>query len=99
MDRLSAPSLRERARWTSCGLIAGLVVGLTLGWMFHGFVGAVFKTVIVLLLLMPFIAAVVFWWSSNRRVASARTQADMDTIHEATWRDIGTAPRDRRPHV
>jgi F0F1-type ATP synthase assembly protein I len=97
MDRWPAPSLRERARWTSCGLIAGLILGITLGWMFHGLVGAVIKTAIVLLLLMPFVAAVVFWWSSSRQRTASRPYAEVDTIQEASWRDIGSPPRDRRP--
>jgi hypothetical protein len=82
--------LRERVRWSSCGLIVGLAIGMILGWMFHGFVGAVVRVAIVLLFVLPFAAALVFWLSSRRGGGGS------STIQEANWRDLGGRGGDRQ---
>ncbi|HEY8446768.1 MAG TPA: hypothetical protein VIL01_06630 [Thermomicrobiales bacterium] len=98
MNRIPTTSMiRERARWTSCGLIVGLVGGLFLGWMFHGLVGVVIRMAIVILVLLPFIAALIFWWSTRRnRTVSRSVEVDIETIQEATWRDAASSQRDER---
>src|SRR4029453_9909129 len=56
--------LRERVRWSGCGVLAGLVIGVVLGWMFHGLIGTIFRIGIILLFILPFVAAFAFWlWS------------------------------------
>src|SRR6266542_4331517 len=81
--------LRERLRWSGCGLLAGLVIGLILGWMLHGVIGLIFKIGIVLLFVLPFVAALVFWMSSRRGDAGSTS------VQEATWRDLGGPSGDR----
>lgn len=82
MRQVGSEGLRERARWSSCGLIAGLVVGMVLGWIFHGFVGTAVRVGVILLFLIPFVAALVFWLSSRR--GGGGTSA----VQEASWRDL-----------
>jgi F0F1-type ATP synthase assembly protein I len=82
MRQVGTQGLRERARWSSCGLIAGLVVGMILGWIFHGFVGTAVRVGVVLLFLIPLFAALVFWLSSRRGDGGS------SAVQEATWRDL-----------
>jgi F0F1-type ATP synthase assembly protein I len=82
MRQVGTQGLRERARWSSCGFIAGLVVGMILGWIFHGFVGTAVRVGVVLLFLIPFLAALVFWLSSRRGGGGS------SVVQEATWRDV-----------
>jgi hypothetical protein len=88
--QIGGEGLRERVRWSGCGLLAGLVIGMVLGWMFHGIIGTAFKLAVILLFILPFIAAVAFWISNNR----GRTGGSSSTIQEASWRDLGGRGRD-----
>jgi hypothetical protein len=81
--------LRERIRWAGCGVIAGLIMGMVLGWMFHGFVGAIIKIGIVLIFLVPLVAAVLFFLSSRRG------SGGKITIQDVNWRDLGGRRRDQ----
>jgi len=89
-DRLLA--LVERARYIAYGLAAGLLLGMILGWLFHGFVGTLFRVLIVVAILAPFVAAVIFWQrisGRNRMEASSRESV---VVHEGRRiRDAGLA--------
>jgi ABC-type Mn2+/Zn2+ transport system permease subunit len=76
-------TLLERLRFASYGLAAGLVVGLFLGWMFHGFVGVVVRLIIVAIILAPFVIALIFWLK-----VSNKNRADRAVVQDAEWRDI-----------
>lgn len=89
--QMMSEGMRERLRWSGCGLIAGLVLGLILGWMFHGIIGAAFKVGIVLLFVLPFVAAVIFWMSSRRGGRGSETSS----VQEASWRDLGGRGRNQ----
>lgn len=78
----SVVGLWERARFTAYGLATGLFLGLILGWMFHGFVGALVRILLILIILIPFAFAVIFWFK-----VQSRNRADSDGIQEAEWRD------------
>ncbi len=43
----------SRMQWGSYGFIAGIVLGVMIGWMFSGFVGLVIRFGLVLLILIP----------------------------------------------
>lgn len=81
--------LRERLRWAGCGVIAGLIAGMFLGWMFHGFVGAIIKIGIVLIFLVPLVAAILFFLSNKRG------DGGKITIQDVNWRDLGGRRRDQ----
>lgn len=88
-DRLKG--LVERAQYIAYGLAAGLLLGMVLGWLFHGFVGTLFRVLIVILILAPFVAAVIFWQriSGRNRVESMDREAVV--VHEGRRiRDAGT---------
>jgi len=42
-----------RMQWGSYGFIAGIVLGIMIGWMFSGFVGLVIRFGLALLVLIP----------------------------------------------
>lgn len=82
--------LRERARLIGCGLIAGLVIGMFLGWMLHGVIGWIVRIGIVLIFVIPTVAAIYFWMNSRNGGSSG------GGVQEANWRDRGGSG-DRRP--
>jgi hypothetical protein len=72
----------DRIRFAAYGLAAGLFIGMFLGWMFHGFVGALVRIVIILIVLIPLFFAVRFWLRIN-----AANKVDRSGIQEAEWWD------------
>ena len=61
--------VRERFQWGSYGFIPGLILGIVLGWLFHGVVSWIFRFGLVALLLVPLVIAFVVWrrWSDRSR--------------------------------
>lgn len=53
--------VRDRFQWGSYGLGVGLLLGLILGWLFHGVVGTIVRFGFVALVLIPFIVAFIVW--------------------------------------
>ena len=74
--------LLERAKYGAIGLAAGLFIGIILGWMFHGFVGALVRMVLIIIILLPFVFAIIFWVRTTNK---GRVQES--GIQEAEWRD------------
>lgn len=75
-------ALKERARFAGYGLIAGLLVGIVLGWMFHGIVGTILWLLLIAVILTPFVLAVVFWQKTQNRSSRERS-----LVRDAEWRD------------
>lgn len=50
-----------RMQWGSYGFLAGVLVGLLMGWMFHGFVGAVVRLGLAALIIIPLVLAFLAW--------------------------------------
>ena len=76
-------TLLERMRFAAYGLAVGLIVGLFLGWMFHGFVGVVVRLLIVAIILAPFVVALIFWFK-----VSNSNRANRSVVQDGEWRDI-----------
>ena len=84
-------SVVERARYVAYGLAAGLLLGMVLGWLFHGFVGTLFRVLIVIVILAPFVAAVIFWQRITGRNRVENKGRDAVVVHEGRRvRDAGT---------
>jgi F0F1-type ATP synthase assembly protein I len=82
----------DRFRPVLYAFVAGLVIGMFIGWFFHGLVGTLVRIVIVLLILVPFVAAILFWWSVKNRPARPAPSSDIET----TWREVDSSRSDRR---
>jgi len=81
----------ERARYIAYGLAAGLLLGMILGWLFHGFVGTLFRVLIVIAILAPFVAAVIFWQRISGRNRVENKGRDAVVVHEGRRiHDAGT---------
>lgn len=80
----------ERIRWARGGFFAGLLIGVLLGWFFHGFISFVVQFSLVLILLLPLLVIGWLWWRSSRRDGSGEATATV-----MTWRadDIPTRGR------
>ena len=85
-------SALDRIRPVLYAFVAGLLIGMFVGWFFHGLVGTLVRIVIVLLLVIPFVAAVLFWMSV--RGGHSRPAPPSSDI-EASWREIDPSRTDR----
>jgi Flp pilus assembly protein TadB len=79
--------VRQRLQWTIYGFIAGILIGLVLGWLFHGVLTAAFNFLLVAALLVPFVLAFLFW----RKVKSER-QADLPPAPAAHDPSLASGP-------
>lgn len=50
-----------RVQWGSYGFLAGILVGVLMGWFFAGFVGAFFRVGMVALVVVPLILIYMGW--------------------------------------
>jgi len=71
---------RDRIQWSAYGFIAGILIGLVLGWLFHGVIGTVVNFLIVAALLTPFIIAYIFWRRTKERIEDIRTPDPEPTV-------------------
>jgi hypothetical protein len=83
--------LLDRLRLIGYGCIGGLVIGIFLGWVFHGFVGLIVKLAIVFVLLVPLVLAIMFW----RRVTSKPSGTSSRDVRDASWIEIDSGRRER----
>jgi hypothetical protein len=67
--------------------LAGLVIGIFIGWSMHGVIGLLFRVVIFALAVVLIVLAVNFWQKTR--------QEGRDSTIEATWRETGD-PKSRR---
>lgn len=67
--------------------LAGLVIGIFIGWSMHGVIGLLFRVLIFALAVTLIVLAVNFWQKT-------RTES-RDTTIDATWRETGD-PKSRR---
>ena len=61
MTRGDGRSGGGRIQWGSYGFIAGVVVGVLMGWMFAGFIGALFRVAIFAAVLIPVVLLYLVW--------------------------------------
>ena len=60
-------ALWMRTKWSRYSFVAGLLVGVFLGWFFHGVVSFTIRFFVVLLLLVPVIVVLIAWWRIKNR--------------------------------
>jgi len=76
-------TVKERLQWMGYGLIAGLLIGLILGWLFRDVISTGVKMLILAALLVPLFFAIRFWHrttTDERDARSGRTVAAADAI-------------------
>lgn len=50
-----------RVQWGSYGFLAGIALGILIGWMFGGLVGAFMRVALVLLVIVPLVVIFLAW--------------------------------------
>jgi len=55
-------------RMARFGFLAGILVGVGLGWFFHGVVSLVLKLGVLAVILVPLLVIGWLWWRSSRTV-------------------------------
>lgn len=91
MDRRTIIPILDRIRYIGYGVIGGLVAGMFLGWMLHGWVGFIVKLFFVIILLLPLAGAIYFW----RRVTTTPPRVST-TVRDADWIEIEASAKPRR---
>jgi hypothetical protein len=87
------PGLWERTRWIRIAFVAGLGIGLLLGWFFHGIISFFVQFGLVALLLLPLLIIGYLWWRSSRR-----PRAGSGPVTVMTWsNDFPGRPPGARP--
>jgi len=71
----------ERMRWARGGFFAGLLLGVVVGWLFHGIISFVLQFGLVLVLLLPLLVIGWLWWRSSRSSAAGE-----QTTTVMSWR-------------
>lgn len=88
-------------RMTQIAFVVGLFLGILLGWLFSGVVGAVLQFGFVAIALIIFIGALLFWWNVRRRPKGEGpqvytwTSAGLPQMQDDLFRESGI-PRDER---
>jgi len=83
----------ERIRWTRHGFFAGLILGVVMGWLFHGVISFVLRFGLVLLLILPLLVIGWLWLRSSRRSQAGdpvRTERQV-----VTWSSQRVTPPER----
>jgi cbb3-type cytochrome oxidase subunit 3 len=60
------PGWWDRTRFMRYAFVAGLLVGVFMGWFFHGIISMVIQFGVVMLLLLPLAVLAFMWWRSSR---------------------------------
>lgn len=90
-------------RMTQIAFVVGLFLGIILGWMFSGVVGAVVQFGFVAIALIIFLVALFFWWNIRRGPKNVGggpqvytwTSSGLPQMQEDLFRESGV-PRDNR---
>ena len=83
------PDSSSSSRWsTPYVFIAGVVVGVILGWMFQGIIGMLVRFALLALLVVGVLFILNMW----RKSKSAQSTS-FDDIPEADWRDLDSRRR------
>jgi hypothetical protein len=99
------PGWWDRTRFLRYAFVAGLVVGVFMGWFFHGLISMVLQFGFVAILLLPLIVLTFMWWRSSRE--QRRVQSSMTVMrwspgqyppqfNEAFEQDVPNGPFGRR---
>ena len=51
----------RRLQWGSYGFLAGIFVGIMMGWLFAGFIGAFIRMAMVTLVIVPIVLVYIAW--------------------------------------
>ena len=87
------PHWWERLKGAQFGFIGGLLVGLLLGWFFHGIISFAVRLGFLVLLLLPLL--VIGWlWLRSQRAASGRREPQ--EARPAAWTAVGTISTSRQ---
>ncbi len=91
-------------RMTKIAFVLGLFLGILLGWVFSGVVGAVLQFGFVAIALIVFVAAFLFWWNVRRRPGSEGegptvytwSSGSLPHMQDDPFRESGMSEEERR---
>ncbi len=87
--------LWNRTRVPRITFLVGLILGLIMGWFFHGVISLVVRFFFVLVLLIPLAIALYFWFRL-RRQSDPGSSGGMTVISVDSWDAGGRYGQSRR---
>jgi hypothetical protein len=90
-------TLWTRTRQARIGFLAGLIVGVLMGWFFHGVISFVIRFFFVIVLLVPLVLALYAWFRFRRefnRMRSRQTEDDWPPMARRPYRTRPGEPFD-----
>lgn len=75
--------MRARFRYGTYGFVPGIIIGIFLGWFFHGVISTIVRFGFLILLLLPFIIGFIVWrrvQDRDRQRAPVATSDDWDRL-------------------
>lgn len=95
------PGLWQRTKWIRVAFLLGLVLGLLLGWLFHGIISLFMQFGLVAVLLLPLLVIGYLWWRSSRRPSerstTVMTWSNVPPQPSTDIEDVPFTASDRRP--
>ncbi|HWV36290.1 MAG TPA: hypothetical protein VNZ55_11705, partial [Thermomicrobiales bacterium] len=72
--------------------VAGIIVGVGLGWFFHGLISLLVRFGLVMFLMIPLLLIGWLWWRSSRTVSRPGRQGTVMTWTTASFPGYGGMP-------
>ena len=94
------PEWSHRLKGAQFGFIAGIVIGLIFGWIFHSVISLAFQFGLVLFLLIPLVVIGWFWFRSQRAARNVQQGTPSGGQPRGSWTtviDVQTIDSMRRP--
>ncbi len=89
------PGFWQRTRWIRFAFLAGLLLGVLLGWLFHGIISLFMQFGLVAVLLLPLLVIGFLWWRASRRPrGEGGPMTVMTWSNESSWRQPTAPPAD-----
>ncbi|MGC4105606.1 MAG: hypothetical protein QM753_04515 [Thermomicrobiales bacterium] len=90
------PGFWDRTRFARFGFLAGIVVGILIGWFFHGVVSLIMRVGFVIALLIPLAIVLWLWWRSSRTpMPTERPRSSIQWV-EVNTQGFDPGPRRRQ---
>ncbi len=94
------PEWSHRLKGAQFGFIAGIVIGLIFGWIFHSVISLAFQFGLVMFLLIPLVVIGWFWFRSQRAARNSQQASPPGGQPRGSWTtviDVQTVEPMRRP--
>lgn len=87
------PEWSQRLKGAQFGFVAGIIIGLVFGWIFHGIISLAFRFGLLVLLLLPLIVIGWLWFRSQRTPGPRHSVGYPQQPSGRSWATMIEVPR------